>query len=261
MYRLAVAALSLLSAVSAAAQSSPVSDPLAVTLAQQSVAALSRGATVTDVTLKANAISVLGSDGETGTAMLMAKGIGESRVDLTLNSWTRSDIRNIANGVPAGEWMKNGSSPSSYALHNSWTDAVWFFPALSSLTQTANPNFTFTYVGQEQHSGVNVQHIAVCQIWPSDTNNQFNAAHLSTMDFYLDPTSSLPVAAAFKVYPDTDMNTDIPVEVRFGNYQVVSGIRIPFHVQRMLNGNVVLDLTVTSAVVNSGLADAPFSLQ
>jgi hypothetical protein len=49
--------------------------------------------------------------------------------------------------------------------------------------------------------------------------------------------------------------------VRFAVYQQVTGIQIPFHVQRLLNGDLVLDVTVVSAVVNSGLSDAVFSLQ
>jgi hypothetical protein len=57
------------------------------------------------------------------------------------------------------------------------------------------------------------------------------------------------------------MNTDIPVEIRFANYQAVSGVQVPFHTQRMLNGTVVLDITAISAVVNSGLSDSQFNLQ
>ena len=261
MFRLAVAVSLLISAVHAVGQNVQSSDAFAVSLAQESVAALTGGAPVADVTLKASAISILGSDGETGTATLSAKGLSESRIDLSLSAWMRSDIRNGSTGVPSGQWIKNGGTPVAYAAHNSWTDAAWFFPALSSLTQAANPNFRFQYVGQEQHSGTSVQHIRVFQIYPQDANNMFQASRMSLMDFYLDSVSLLPVAAAFKVHPDTDMNTDIPVEIRFGNYQTVSGIQIPFHTQRMLNGTVVLDVVVTSEVVNSGLPDSQFNLQ
>ena len=258
MFRLAVAVSLLISAVCAVGQNPQSSDPFAVSLAQKSVTALTGGVPVADVTLSANAISVLGSDGETGTATLSAKGI--SGVDLSLSAWTRSDIRNASNGVPAGEWIKNGGIPVAYATHNGWTDAVWFFPALSSLTQTANTGYAFKYIGQEQRSGTTVQHIRVFQLYP-DASNMFQASRMSAMDFYLHAISSLPVATAFKVHPDRDMNTDIPVEIRFGSYQVVSEIQVPFHTQRMLNGNVVLDLTVTNAVINSGLSDSQFGLQ
>src|SRR5258706_15535144 len=96
MFRLAVVVFLFASAVCAVAASVPTSDPSAITLAQQSVAALTGGAPVADVTLKANAISVLGSDGEIGTATLSAKGVSESRIDLSLSGWTRTDIRNAS---------------------------------------------------------------------------------------------------------------------------------------------------------------------
>jgi len=69
------------------------------------------------------------------------------------------------------------------------------------------------------------------------------------------------LAVAFQVHPDLDASKDIAAEVRFASYQSVSGILVPFQIQRMLNGGVVLSVTVTSAVLNSGLPDSIFSLQ
>jgi hypothetical protein len=233
------------------------SDPQAVALAQQSVAVLTGGTTISDVTLNANVTSTLGSDNETGTATLKGKGPGESRVDLNLSGGTRSDVRNVTSGSPAGAWEKNGNSSTAYAFHNCWTNASWFFPALSSLSQTANPSFIFKYIGQEQQGGFSMQHIQVYQV---PAQGPKSAARLSLMDFYLDSTSYLPLAIGFKVHPDNEMTTDIPVEIAFADYRAVGGIQVPFHFQRSFNGGVVLDVNVTSAVFNSGLPDSLFTL-
>jgi len=257
MFRLAVAVSLLISTVYAVGQN-PSSDPFAVSLAQKSVAALTGGAQISDVSLNGSVTSIFGSDSETGTGTFRAKGIGESRVDLNLSSGTRSDVRNTASGAPGGAWQKNGGTSTSYASHNCWVDASWFFPALSSLTQTANPIFVFKYVGHEQHGGMNTQHIRVFQT-PAGGISLFQ--HLSTADFYLDPASLLPLAVAFQVHPDMDASTDIPTEVRFANYQTVNGFQIPFHFQRMLNGGVVVDVAVTNATLNTGVLDSIFSLQ
>ncbi|MGO9086771.1 MAG: hypothetical protein ACLQBK_16215 [Candidatus Sulfotelmatobacter sp.] len=249
--------LLILSPICLVAQNPSASDPAALSLAQQSVAALTRGASVSDVSLTGSVTFVLGSDTANGTGTLKAKGMSESRVDLSLsNSETRADVRNAASGTPAGAWEKNGGAVTAYANHNCWTDAAWFFPALSSLNQTANPAFTFKYMGQEQHGGVNTQHVQVIQ--PSSVPL---LQHLSTIDFYLDPTSALPLAIAFQVHPDLDASKDIAAEVRFASYQPVSGVLIPFQIQRMMSGGVVLNVAVTSAVLNSGLPDSIFSLQ
>lgn len=258
MFRLAVAVSLLISAVCAVGQNPQSSDLFAVSLAQKSVAALTGGLPVGDVTLNASVISILGSDNETGTGTFTAKGFSESRVDLNLSGGTRSEVRNIANGGPAGAWARNGGASTAYAGHNTLTDAAWFFPALSSLTQTANPNVVFKYIGQEQHSGVNTQHIQIFQAPPAGIAS---VQRLSTTEVYLDAATLLPVAMAFKVHPDKDMNTDIPAEILFANYRAVNGIQVPFHFQRMLNGGVILDVTVTSAALNTGLQDSSFILK
>lgn len=254
MHRFVVAILFLISALSVVAQNPPSSDPFAVSLAKQAISTLTGGAAISDVMLKANVISILGSDYETGTATFEAKGLSESRVDLNLTGGTRSDVRDATNGIPGGAWETNGGTAAQYALFNCWTDAAWFFPGLSSLSQTANPNLAFVYVGQEQHSGVNVQHIRVSQ---SVSQN----LPVVITDFYLDANSLLPVAVGFNLHADTDMNTNVRNEIRFANYQGVNGVQVPFHFQRLLNGGVVLDVNVGSVAFNSGLPDSLFSLQ
>lgn len=234
---------------------SPTSDALALSLAQKSVAALTGGTPVSDVTLNAAVTWIVGSDNETGTGTFEAKGTSQSRVDLNLTDGTRSDVRSTTNGMPSGAWQRNGAASTAYAQHNCLTDAAWFFPALSSLTQTANPNYVFKYIAQEQHGGVNSQHIQVFQTGSPQIQS------LSTMDFYLDLTSSLPLAVASQARADNDTNTQIPNEIRFAKYQAVSGVQVPFHFQRLFNGAVILDVSVTNAALSTGLSDSVFILQ
>jgi len=256
MPRTVVAALFLLHGIIALGQSTSTSDATAISLAAKSAAALTAGNAVSDVTLNGGAISVLGSDYETGTATLKANVAGESRVDLNLNSGARTDVRNLANGFPAGAWSKNGGKSTGYPQHNCWTDAAWFFPALSSLTETANTQFVFQFVGAEQHNGLASQHIRVRQ-----TRSGLSAIQdLSAMDFYLDPTSFLPMSVAFTLHTDTDIKTNIPAIVNFADYRQVNGFQVPFHIQQMLNGSVILDITVTDVAFNTGLPDSSFTL-
>jgi hypothetical protein len=149
--------------------------------------------------------------------------MSESRVDLNLGSGARSDVRNLIAGSPAGAWAKNAAASTADAQHNCWTDAVWFFPALSSLTQTVNPSFIFKYIGLDQSGGVNTQHIRVFQIIPNDTSGLPLSQQLSTMDFYLDAVSYLPLRVAFNLHLDIDQLTNIPAEVDFANYRSIKG--------------------------------------
>lgn len=234
----------------------PGSDPQAVSLATRAVAALTGGTVVGDVTLEATVTSVLGSDNKTGTGLFQAKGTGESRITLNLGGSTRDEVRNAVSGSPSGGWKKSGGSAKTAANHNCWTDAVWFFPALSALVQTANPNFVFKYIGNQQHHGLNSEHIRVFQA-PSGRSI---VQKLSEMDFYLDPGSLLPLSVEFNLHTDADMKTNVPVTINFANYQSVNGILVPFRFQEMLNGSVILDVTVTSAIFNRDLPDSTFAL-
>ena len=85
--------------------------------------------------------------------------------------------------------------------------------------------------------------------------------NLSTTDVFLNSNSSLPLAIAFNAHADDNMNVNLPIEIRFANYQPTNGVNIPFHFQRLINGGVVLDVTVTSVVVNSGMSDSLFTMQ
>lgn len=234
------------------------SDSQAITLAKQSIAALTGGPSVSDITLNANVISILGSDYETGTGTFLAKGASESRADLSLSGGTLLEVRNLQNNGPAGAWSRNSGGVVPQATHNVLTDASWFYPGLSCLSKYGSTNYIFKYLGLTQHSGLSTQHIQVASIAPTAMSS---LQRLSTTDFYLDPVSFLPLAVDFKVHPDTDMNTDIPVEILFANYQSVNLAQVPFHIQKMLDGGVVLDITVTSAVLNSGILDTSFTLQ
>src|SRR5437763_14348289 len=118
-----------------------------------------------------------------------------------------------------------------FASHNCLTDAVWFFPPLSSLA--GSTNLVFFYIGLENHNGTNVQHIQSyvyqsSQVWGGGPTQQ----QLSTMDFYLDATTLLPTAIVFNVHPDNDASTNLSVEVDFSNYQTISGLTIPMHTQK-----------------------------
>ena len=80
------------------------------------------------------------------------------------------------------------------------------------------------------------------------------------MDFYLDATCSLPAAVVFNEHPDNNAVINIAIEVDFSNYQAISGAQIPMHVERLLNGSPILDITVNNILFNAGLTLSDFSV-
>lgn len=140
----------------ATAKSTPTSSSTAASFAAQAIAALTGGSPVNDVMLTGTTTWTSGSDTESGNATLLASGTTESRMDLALSSGKLTEIRDAQTGAAIGEWI-NPSGSGAFAVYNCQTDAVWFFPALSSLT--GGSNVVLAYVGQETRNGEAVQHL------------------------------------------------------------------------------------------------------
>jgi hypothetical protein len=248
----------LVSSIPLFSKNQPASDPQAVSFAAQAIAALTNGLTVSDVTLTGSVTWTLGSETDGGTGTLMALGTGESRMDLALSAGTRTEIRDSSTGTPLGKWVSQSGGSGMYAFHNCWTDGAWFFPALGSLG--AGPNVVLSYIGLEKHNGAAVQHLQ-SYFYQANQLGAVGPQQWSVMDFYLDSSTLLPLAIAFTVHPDDNINTNIPMEIRFDNYQLTSGVRVPFHIQRFFNGNLVVDAAVTSVSINTGLSSSLFAVQ
>ncbi len=233
-------------------------DPAAVGLAAQSLKAAVGITPLSDVVLQGTVMYVAGSDEETGTFTLEARGNLENRIVLNLSGGQRQEIRN----GPSGTWIGPDGVGHPIATHNCWTDPSWFFPALSLQAALSDPQLALIYVAQESRDGLAVQHLQFSRILPGQTPSMTaEIQRLSLVDLYLEVASYLPLALAFKTHPDDDLNLDIPVEVQFGDYRLVNGVKVPFHVQKSLQGSLLLDINLSGAVFNSGLSDSLFAVQ
>ena len=235
----------------------PVSSPQAIALANKSLESLAGGTALTDITIQANVGYVAGSDEETGTATLVARGDADSIVTLNLSGGQRQEIRNSVQGA----WVGPDGTPHATGIHNCWIDADWFFPALTLHAMQTDPTLIVVYLGPANWNAVAALHLQFSHIIPGQPAAMTAAIQaLSTLDFYLDPTSLLPLALDFNTHPDGNASVSLPVEIRFGNYQKASGVLVPFHIQKFLQGVLTMDLTVASAMVNSGVSAAMFTL-
>jgi len=239
----------------------PTSDPQAIAFATNALAALTGTVQVSDVTLTGTATRTAGSDVETGAVTLKALGTANSRMDLSTSSGTRSEIRTNASGFPQGTWIGLDGTSHTIASHNCLTDAVWFFPAFSILSQAANVNVLATYVGQETRNGASVQHLRFTQPLSATADPTGLLTALTTEDIYLDPNSFFPVAILFNTHADSNAAVNVAVEIDFSNYQVTGGAQAPTRIQELLNNSLFLDITVQSVTLNSGLTQSTFSTQ
>jgi hypothetical protein len=235
----------------------PARDPQALTLIASSLKALTGSVTVNDLILQATAAYVAGSDEESGTATLTARGNQQSLVQLNLSGGPREEIRNGVAGVRVGP----DGTPHAMAMHNCFLDADWFYPALSLEALANDPTLAVTLVGLESRAGGSVYHLMLFHDPPEQIPNvALLVQRVSAMHLYLDVVSLLPVALDFNDHLETDANTNFPVEIRFAAYQSFNGVQVPTHVQKYMQNSLVLDLTVSNVAVNSGVPASAFTL-
>jgi len=247
----------LISSPLKAQTTTPVRDPQALTLIASSLKALTGSLTVGDVIVQATASYVAGSDEETGTATLTATSRQESLTQLSLSGGSRQEVRN---GL-LGAWVGPDGTTHCAATYNCRTDASWFFPALTLETLSTDSTVALTYVGLDSSKGAPMIHVRAARVQSADSAAAAaEIVRVGTMDIYFDPQSFLPLVLDFKMHGDQDPNTDIAVEVQFGNFQSTSGLLAPLRIQKLLQGTLTLDLTVTSVVLNSGVPDGEFAL-
>jgi hypothetical protein len=70
----------------------------------------------------------------------------------------------------------------------------------------------------------------------------------------------LPAAIMFNAHPDNSASGNLVIEVDFSTYQTLNGIMVPTRIQRSLQGNVLVDITVTGASFNTGLPLSDFTI-
>jgi hypothetical protein len=233
----------------------------ALTFLQNSLAALTRGQSLTDITLTGTAQLIEGSDDETGTGTLKALVSGAARSDLTLSGGPRSEVSNLMTAPPAGMWSGSDGVGHAISYYNLLMEPAWFFPAFAISRRLTNSNFVASYIGPETHNGQAVIHISVSQTQSSpDPPGGPTFAHLTQVDFFLDSTTLLPDAITFNAHPDRNALVDIPMEIDFSSYSAVNGVQIPFHIQKFLNNSLILDFQIQSVNPNSGLTASTFAV-
>jgi len=239
-------------------QAPVASSPQALNLAGQALQSLAGGTALADVRLQASAAYSSGSTQEAGTATLIARGNTQSLQTMSFTDGT--GWQQVRNGYQGATVSASGTA-TAMATHNCFIDANWFFPALSLQSLATDPTLVAGLVGQQVYEGQQVYHLTFLHNLPGQTPGMETLIQtVSAMDLYLDAGTRRPVILDFTSHPDYDAYTNIPMEIRFGAYQSFNGVWAPTRIQTYRNNMLILDLTVTNALVNSGVAGSTFAL-
>jgi hypothetical protein len=244
------------------AQQPAVASSQASALLEQSLRALTGSRAITDVTLTATARRIVGSDDETGSATIKAVASGASRVDLSFASGDRSETLNLTTNRAAGSWSGPDGKSHPIAFHNLLSGPFWFLPSFALSASASAHGAVVANASSEERSGRTVEHLTITQT-STVANSPIHpsSSPLTQLDFFIDPSTNLPVSLEFSIHPDENELLAIPVEIRFSDYRPIDGTQVPYHIQKFVNNTLTLDLEIQSAHLNSGLSAASFTQQ
>lgn len=226
----------------------------ATSLLTQISNAFSGGNVVHQVQLTGSATWHAGSLNDSGSATLSAANTGTSQLQLVLSSsGTRTEAASGQGTNLACTWSGEDAVAHNIDPGNCWRPVLWFLPPLS-----LQPSLLPTYLGAvDMGSGPvgfgteTYRHLQSQLVFPDLTGTlTSDIMQRSTADLGLDPSSFLPAVLSYSIRPDNGAPIPIAVEIHYSNYQTINGVKIPFTIERYINGTLQLEIAVTSAQVN-----------
>ena len=213
--------------------------------------AISGGLPVTKISLSGTATVYAGSITDTGSASLYADLTGKVTTQLSLDKLgARTETLTAGPLSPCSYSGADGVSHIGNGL-NCWRPTAWFFPALSLQPSSILTAVSTSDLGRGLVGGSTYRHLQSQLVMPSlNAAAASQLAKESTADIGLDTTSFLPAVMTYTTRPDSGAATLLLVAVHYSNYQNVSGVQIPFHIERYVNGSLQLSITLSSAQIN-----------
>lgn len=224
--------------------------PIPSTFQAQAQTAVSSGKSFSKVNLTANAEWVAGSLHQSGTAQLTAGADGSTSVQLALGQASRTETQTKIDYSRTCSWVDVAGK--SHVIHgpNCFVAIPWFAPSLFTRpTGTLPPLLSTTDGGTVSSQSEAHQVSYFLQLDGTSPSPTSPMASQSTVQVLYDSKTFLPVSLEYSIHPDNDDSKNIPVRVVFSNYQSVSGLMIPYHIERSVNHTLQLTLDVTNASV------------
>jgi hypothetical protein len=237
--------------VSYSAHTQTVTSQIPTTFQVQAQAAVSTGKSFSVVNLTATAEWTAGSDRESGTAQLQANVDGSTNVQLALGKASRTEVQTKADSSRSCT-RTDGAGKSHDVLGPNCLIAIpWFSPSLFGQSSAALPALiAMTDDGAVEKDKATFHQVSyLLKLKGTKTSSTNRMVSQSTVKVFYDPQTFLPASLEYSIHPDDNDLQNIPVKVVFSNYQSVSGVMLPHHIERFVNRTLQLKLDVTTASI------------
>jgi hypothetical protein len=239
----------LTASYSARSQTSTPSTPSSFQVQAQT--AVSAGKPFSVVNLTATAEWTAGSTHETGTAQLQAKVDGSANLQLNAGSASRTETQTRADNSRTCVWIDAAGTSHDILGPNCSIAVPWFAPGLFTQPASQLPSLmSATDDGMVSRDDATFHQVSFLfnQTGMNSASTQ-QLTEQSRVKVFYDPQTYLPTSLEYFVHPDTNDLKNIGVKVVFSNYQAVSGIMLPFHIEKYVHNTLQLKLDITNASI------------
>jgi hypothetical protein len=242
--------LCVTSPYSALSQTTPTTQTT-TSFQQQAQAAVTGGKSFSVLNLTATAVWTAGSLQQSGTAQLQANADGSTNVQLALGSASRTEVQTKADSSRTCTWTDDAGKSHDVLGPNCLIAIPWFSPNLFVQPSVMLPALLGTKDdGVVTKSGSTFHQVSyLLNLTGSDASSTSQMVSQSTVNVFYDPQTFLPASLEYFIHPDNNDLQNIPVRVVFSNYQSVSGVMLPFQIERYINRTLQLKLNVSNATV------------
>ena len=184
---------------------------------------------------------------------LVATPDGSYRIDFATGA-VKSEVFTASDAGRAG-WIDLSGTVHELPRHVALAAAPWFSPALAMLSRIQSTRGTLSETAGPS-TAATVQ-VVLARSTGSNTRAQAVTQRLTAITVVIDRHNHLPFRLKFDSHPNETSRVDIPTEVTFSDYRNVAEIPTPFHIEKRMNGGLVLEINVDEALVNSGARVSP----
>jgi hypothetical protein len=212
---------------------------------------VSAGKPFSVVNLTATAEWTAGFLHESGTAQLQANVDGSANVQLALGKASRNEVQTKADSSRSCTWTDDPGKSHDILGPNCLIAIPWFSPSLFTQSSAALPALLATIDdgAVEKDKATFHQVSYLLKLTGANTSSTNRMVSQSTVKVFYDPQTFLPSSLEYSIHPDSNDLQNIPVKVAFSNYQSVSGVMLPFHIERFVNRTLQLKLDVSNASI------------
>jgi hypothetical protein len=176
---------------------------------------------------------------------------GKTQMKITSAEATISEVRTAAGHMePCTSTTDTANKPAITAA-NCWSPASWILPTVALANAGAVKK-----LASRVTTGTKDGRAALQMNLQIDTtgHSATGVSYLNTVTartVYLDPQTKLPFAMTYSEFSGNNTFKTTPAEVDYSDYKSFSGVMVPLHIVKKINGLPVLDISISQVTVGN----------